>query len=365
MSGVKPNLHVLKTPWQKMRGAVGVQKLGGNVLVFPYRKAGTRLFHTFFCPPLRIVGMDDVGRITFDEIVPPNRFVRIPQAKVVVEADPDTELDMAEIRRICNHFPLSVLDGWGGDPYFLMFACALRDAYAELDSSVDFANASYEERMRIVDAAGFLLDAGMNHTSLPVRIWKKAVSVWRQVSTFEKVEYLLAAEYEAPWLRNHHPCARCSEKGLWRQVIVRTPVEADEWRYNRPENYVPLCRRCAYELRFSVRIDIRYEIAQIIWGARFEALLRWHRARRAGTLPPDWNRVEYPLWPPAFGGETWEEGSGHADHAAPALPQIDDQKVERIRRVLAVPQKVMFRAQICTNQASQKLLFSKERIMLT
>lgn len=197
---------------------------------------------------------------------------------------------------------------------------------------------SYIDRMNAVDAAGYLLMLGTEHIGLPAGIWHRATHVWRRYTPEERLEYLLAAsflEHENSFLNRPAPCVRCRRPGRWRRIILKEAVEADEWRYLRPENHVPLCEQCAYEVSWNARPDRRYLVGRIVWGKRFEALLRWHHARQKGILPP-WDRRTYPLWPPEFGGSTWEEGSGHVNHASPRPPLLDETKKHQVRRMIAV-----------------------------
>lgn len=98
-------VEIMRSVWQRARGAMFASSLEGRVLVFPYRQAGKRLFHTFFCPPLHIVALNDEMNVSFDRVVPPNRFVCIPHAKIVVEADPHTPIDLDVVRTIAQMFP--------------------------------------------------------------------------------------------------------------------------------------------------------------------------------------------------------------------------------------------------------------------
>ena len=93
-----------------------------------------------------------------------------------------------------------------------------------------------------------------------------------------------------------------------------------QWRYCRPENTVPLCHKCIGILSWLEQPELREELAAILWQKRFTALQRWHLAAIQGCLPAKWDRLEYPLWPAAYGGQTWEDGSGHIEYAAPRPP---------------------------------------------
>jgi hypothetical protein len=61
------------------------------------------------------------------------------------------------------------------------------------------------------------------------------------------------------------------------------------------------------------------ELAQGLWGARFEALQRWHVSAADDNLPKNWNRAAYPLWPSEFGGSNWRTGSGALEYSEPQM----------------------------------------------
>jgi hypothetical protein len=116
-------------------------------------------------------------------------------------------------------------------------------------------------------------------------------------------------------------CARCGKASTWRPAID-TPVTCKPectWRYGRPENTVPLCHKCIGILMWLEQPELRQELASILWEKRFAAFQRWHLASTQSRLPAKWDRLEYPLWPAAYGGETWET-SRHLEHANPRPP---------------------------------------------
>ena len=95
------SIRLLTSSWGRSIGAMFQRRLS-KPLVFGYPFAASRLFHTFFCPPLRIAayGMNatskgDLNKV-FDRLVPPWRFVHIPKAVVVVEVNPDDDLPKEE-----------------------------------------------------------------------------------------------------------------------------------------------------------------------------------------------------------------------------------------------------------------------------
>jgi uncharacterized membrane protein (UPF0127 family) len=132
----------------------------------------------------------------------------------------------------------------------------------------------------------------------------EAVACWRGLEVFERQRGL-------PWTRwrafRGFPCAVCGRSGGWlrafpEEEVRGVPAEA-AWRLRRPEAFAPLCDRCRKR-----KIDRRAR-AQAVWGPRFAALARWLEAARSGRLPADWDRRRFPLWPPEYGGRTWEDGS--------------------------------------------------------
>ena len=103
----------------------------------------------------------------------------------------------------------------------------------------------------MVSSAGFLLDF-----SGAVNLPRGAVRLSRDVLEVEAphMDELLAASVAGiPW-RHEFPngCMRCGKPGSWRSVLQapqHAPLEVT-WRYQRPENAVPLCHHCAETLNF-------------------------------------------------------------------------------------------------------------------
>ena len=54
-------LHFLITSQQRASGAMFMESLNDTVLAFIYPTDGARTFHTFFCPPMRIVALSVDG----------------------------------------------------------------------------------------------------------------------------------------------------------------------------------------------------------------------------------------------------------------------------------------------------------------
>ena len=126
-----------------------------------------------------------------------------------------------------------------------------------------------------------------------------------------------------PWKGDFsNACLRCGKGGSWRPAVLPPSDVGDSvWRYERPENAVPLCHKCAACLKWNHQEDVRIDLAWGLWGPRFEAFWRWHTAARKNNLPNYWDKLAYPLWPSRFGGQTWESGSGAETHADPRPPQ--------------------------------------------
>lgn len=95
-------LKTLSTSWQRSLGAMFHRRLGDTILLFSYSKPAQRLFHTFFCPPLRIITLNDDGETLFDRVVPPSHFVRLPASRLIVEADPEQELTTSFLRELAR-----------------------------------------------------------------------------------------------------------------------------------------------------------------------------------------------------------------------------------------------------------------------
>lgn len=100
MDAVDVRFRLLKASPERRRGAMRRRNLGSEVLVFSYSRPAPRLFHTFLCPPLRILAFNDEGRPIVDGIWPGNMFVILPPTRLVVECDPAVDLTAADFRSI-------------------------------------------------------------------------------------------------------------------------------------------------------------------------------------------------------------------------------------------------------------------------
>jgi len=178
------------------------------------------------------------------------------------------------------------------------------------------------ERGQLTNSASFLQEFSRLY-DLP----ETALHLSWQVLDAERdclAEITAASVAGVPW-QGDFPirCLRCGNpKASWRPVLDSPPglVLESAWRYERPENHVSLCRRCAPWLKWGEREDLRLDLAQGLWGQRFAAFWSWHQAARRGQFPDGWNRESHPLWPQVFGGDTWEAGSGAFEYADPRPP---------------------------------------------
>jgi hypothetical protein len=175
------------------------------------------------------------------------------------------------------------------------------------------------ERGTLLNAACFLVDLPRLSIELPLGALTVAHAILDAERRAGHVPDLVAASMAAmPWRGALKPvCLVCGRSGTWRPVIDHggLPEEA-AWRYERPENHLPLCRRCIARIAFR-SAGAQFDLARALWGPRFDALHAWHRARTAGELPTGWDPGRDPLWPSVFGGETWATGSGNVCCAEP------------------------------------------------
>ncbi|MFM8425681.1 MAG: hypothetical protein ACKOBL_10945, partial [Chloroflexota bacterium] len=84
-------LHFLITSEQRASGAMFMESLNGAVLAFIYPTDGARTFHTFFCPPMRIIALSAEGQVLFDEVIVKWKWVRLPVCRYVIETGPKVD----------------------------------------------------------------------------------------------------------------------------------------------------------------------------------------------------------------------------------------------------------------------------------
>jgi hypothetical protein len=91
--------------------------LGETILLFVFPHPVPRLWHTFFCPSLRIIALDDDGEIRFDQVKPPGQFVQLPASRRIIETDPDQELSPESLQELARNAPdiRSAVGTWDGD----------------------------------------------------------------------------------------------------------------------------------------------------------------------------------------------------------------------------------------------------------
>lgn len=148
----------------------------------------------------------------------------------------------------------------------------------------------------------------------------------------EEFEVVLGADFgDSEWRKEpgfrQLKCLHCGKSGLWRPILSTPhPDHPASWRYNRPENFVKLCRSC--RIRFKGRLEL---LGEWVWGERFLAFREWHDQFRVHT-DLTWDKEIYPLWPPEFGGMSWEDGSPAVVHSAPRVPERALLPLEERRR---------------------------------
>ena len=360
------NYHWMDTRLKRALGAQFKPSLKGDILIFRYPHPAAHLFHTMWCPPLRIVvvnAQSEDGNVVFDQVVEPWRFVNLPVGNLVLEMDPDTEytevlhgiLSTSQKR---PHIPDGLPVG-GTDSsisihlmIYQMFAdslCDLRrvkDNCLNNDGAIDYEKLKRKytpwDRGHILASAGFVLDYSKDSSwTLP----RSVIPLSRDVLRCEQeyADEILAAMSgaEPSWrLYLKAVCIGCSRGGTWRSVLPIPPDMPPEisWRLLRPENNIPLCKYCARRYDVHRKPQIRLELARAFWGARFSALESWYDCARGlnGGLPEGWNKGTDPLWPDIFGGPTWENGSGASEHTLPAWPknvQRTPEQIEYLKRV--------------------------------
>ncbi len=329
-------IFVLSSPWQRSIGAMFRGALRGRALVFDYPHSAVRLFHTFFCAPLRILALDDEYQIMHDEVIASWRFVNLPVCRVVLEVDPQANMSLPSIQELLKRVLVvqpqqhAASGVWAENVslHGLLFALLsqavadirrVKDVHEHFEDDVDpeLIKTKFDlwERGQILDAAGYILDfAGT--ISIPPTAVKLAKQLLYIEGSYAE-ELFVASVGGIPWKHEFdNRCLRCGKPGSWRSVLSPPPDTPHEmtWRYQRPENAVPLCFKCVEGLKWNHRYDLRLDLCWGLWAARFEALWQWHKAMEGHSLAP-WDKSEFPLWPRGYGGHTWALGSGAWEHA--------------------------------------------------
>ncbi|MCC6986390.1 MAG: hypothetical protein IT309_08175 [Anaerolineales bacterium] len=326
-------LQFLTTSEQRASGAMFMGSLNNTVLAFIYPADGTRVFHTFFCPPMRIAALSAEGEVVFDEVVTKWRRVKLPACRYVIETGPKVEYRpfVETILSVSPDLPQSGAMDPGARMDSLLFAL-LAEAVSDIrrirethrgEVKPEIQRKKFEawERGQIVSSAGFLLDFS-RAWNLPEGAVKLSHSVLRAEEPYLD-EIVAASVAGIPW-RHEFPnhCMRCGKPASWRPIlhpVANAPVEI-LWRYQRPENAIPICHHCTETLNLLRDETLQFDLVWGLWGPRFEAFWQWHRAMKNNRLPKDWDTYAFPLWPREFGGEGWETGSGALKFAEPRLP---------------------------------------------
>ena len=88
--------------FEQALGVMFRRDIGREVFVFVYRRAARRLFHTFFCPPLRVLALADDGRVLADVRPGRARFVPLPETRLIVECSPALEIGECDFRMLAD-----------------------------------------------------------------------------------------------------------------------------------------------------------------------------------------------------------------------------------------------------------------------
>jgi hypothetical protein len=361
-------LHFLITSAQRAWGAMFSGDLNDDVLAFVYPSDAPRTFHTFFCPPIRIVALSVEGQVLFDQVLTKWRFVPLPACRYVIETAPGTDYRpyISTLSSLSIDLPQSGamqpdlrLNGL----VFALLAEAvadlrrIREAHGEeVRREVQRSRFEAWERGQIVSSAGFLLDFS-GDWCLPEGAVKLSYSVLKAEEPYLD-EIVAASVAGIPW-RHEFPshCLRCGKPASWRPILqpaVDVPVEM-LWRYGRPENAVPICHHCAETLDLLRSESLQLDLVWGLWGPRFEALWRWHRALKNQHLPY-WDPYTHPLWPREFGGNTWETGSGALEHAEPRPPQAVARESQHLAALRGALYGKRLRGRHCGEAPLQMLL---------
>ncbi len=342
-------LHFLVSSDQRAFGAMFMRNLNEDILAFVYPTDEARIFHTFFCPPLRIVALSAEGQVLFDEVISKWRWVKLPACRYVIETGPKADYRpyVNTILSISPDLPQSGAMDASIRMDSLLFAL-LAEAVADIrrireahqgEVRYEIQRRKFEawERGQIVSSAGFLLDFS-RAWNLPDGAVKLSYSVLQVEEPY--LDELVAASIAGiPW-RHEFPnaCMRCGKPGSWRPILNPAPDAPVEitWRYQRPENAIPICHHCTETLDLLRSESLQLDLVWGLWGPRFEAFWQWHRGMKNNHLPK-WDQYSYPLWPREFGGNTWESGSGALKHAEPRPPHDitrNEQHMNALRRAL-------------------------------
>jgi len=346
------NLHLqfLVSAEQHALGAMFFNDMKDELLAFVYPTETTRTFHTFFCPPMRIVALSGDGTIVFDQVITKWKFVKLPACCYVIECGPQADYcpHIQTILSISTDLPqLGAIDPnvCMDSLLFALLGEAVADMRRIRDThrgriKPEIQRRKFEvwERGQIVSSAGFLLDF-CDTWSIPSNAVRLSYSILQAEEPY--LDELVAASVAGiPWQHEFpNACMRCGKPGSWHPILapgLRTAVEIT-WRYQRPENCIPICHHCTETLDLLRNRPMQIDLVWGLWGTRFDALWRWHLARKNHHLP-DWDMVAFPLWPREFGGETWDSGSGALKDARPRPPY----RVQRSKEQMKILRQALF-----------------------
>jgi hypothetical protein len=359
-------IQVLSNSYQRALGAMfRIRGLAKNVLIFVYPVASKRLYTTWFCPPLRILCFGELGDVIFNEVLTGGRFVELPETRLVIEVDPDypylkivreirdTGTDVWISRHISDERGLTQNIGGAraDDPFGRLLFGLIRDAIEDLskvknmiigegpqEAQKELSKLPAWRRGQIICSASFVLDVV---PAVPYQIPPAALKLSRtllQLDNEETQKELLAAAIAGvPW-NIEAACFRCSNGGSWRQILKPSSnlPALIQWRFDRPENHIPLCNLCENTLDLK-NINLAVALGYCYWGYRFEAFSKWLSGVKNDQLPAEcWNLDDFPLWPREYGGDTWAKGSGAVQHCFPHSGRVvrAPHHVDRLRRIM-------------------------------
>ena len=163
-------LHFLTDSVQRALGTMLMRDLKEDVLAFIYPTSAVRTYHTFFCPPLRIVAMNAKGEILFEEVISKWRFVKLPACQYVIETSPKVNYRpfIPTILKVAPDLPQTGALDASLRMDSLLFALLaeavsdirrLRETHrGEVRPEIQRKKFEVWERGQIVSSAGFLLD---------------------------------------------------------------------------------------------------------------------------------------------------------------------------------------------------------------
>ena len=341
--------QVLANSYQRAFGAMFKKSLEETILVFAYPFSKDRLFTTWFCPPLRILCFDDDGVKVFDQVIDQQKLVRLPKTRLVLEMDPAQDYE-----NIIDCIQREGVDEWIGkyssaknseafgagyrdDALDALIFGLVKSALRTLkDYSID--QLPPWKRGQILSSASLITEMqDVVPYDIPPTALKVSRIILERTPSREQDELLAASVAGLPWNLDAvcFQCGRPMEK--WHPIfpVSERIDQTAQWRLERPENHLPLCKPCyrGYQHNLDKRIAAGYAF----WGSRFSAFCQWYIHFEEGTLPENWDLNDYPLWPMEYGGDTWGSGSGAIKHCAStyeyALVERTAEHLEQARAV--------------------------------